>query len=64
MKDTIKAIFWPRQSSLLGISEANIKHRKKSIERQWLAETECTLLSTFWVIVKFDVCSVKNWARI
>ena len=30
----------------------------------WLAEIECTLLITFWVIVKFDVCSVKNWVRI
>ena len=30
----------------------------------WLAEIECTLLSTFWVIVIFDVCSVKNWVRI
>ena len=29
----------------------------------WLEEIECTLLSIFRVLVKFDVCSVKNWVR-
>ena len=30
----------------------------------WFAEIECTQLSAFWDIVKFDVYSIKNWVRI
>ena len=39
-------------------------HEIVCVSPLWLAEIECTLLITFWVIVKFDVCGVKNWSRI